>query len=333
MQMVRFYELAPDLPPATATPLGPCFAAHHPEDAVGAILHLCHLRASRQHPDLGWEDGRGCRRQHHRAAAAGDGHDAAGLSRRSTAASEAGLSASGKSTSSLGSVILTGDPTTCQPLQAGTLAAHRATSSSIATGIPVLPTRPYSRLWETFASIGATRRFPTMSSPRTRRRTLRSPTICRRTRSPRHRGWPTNSSTFNTFRTTRSPIRTFRTARPIRHNRHTQRQSGAVELLSGEHRLRDQSFPSTVCRWPVARRRWSSHAMERRRLAAQEHLLRRPLYNMGGLGCHGSQGRNPWAGRDFSVIVRARGPHAQPQTPAMATSQGLSTVRRNKTLR
>jgi hypothetical protein len=60
------------------------------------------------------------------------------------------------------------------------------------------------------------------------------------------------------------------------------------------------------------------------------------FYNMGGcMGCHGSQGQNPaqQAG-DFSVIL-ARGNQGtgQPEAPAVATSQGLSKVSRNRTLR
>ena len=58
--------------------------------------------------------------------------------------------------------------------------------------------------------------------------------------------------------------------------------------------------------------------------------------NMGGcMGCHGSQGQNP-AGQagDFSVIL-ARGSQgtAQPETPSIETSQGLSKVPRNRSLR
>jgi hypothetical protein len=60
------------------------------------------------------------------------------------------------------------------------------------------------------------------------------------------------------------------------------------------------------------------------------------FHNMGGcMGCHGSQGQNP-AGQagDFSVIL-ARGNQGtgQPETPAIATSQGLSIVPRNRSLR
>jgi hypothetical protein len=71
------------------------------------------------------------------------------------------------------------------------------------------------------------------------------------------------------------------------------------------------------------------------------------FYNMGGcMGCHGSQGQNVppnpldsnnpdnigQAG-DFSVIL-ARGIRGtgQPEAPAIATSQGLSTVQRNRSL-
>jgi hypothetical protein len=58
--------------------------------------------------------------------------------------------------------------------------------------------------------------------------------------------------------------------------------------------------------------------------------------NMGGcMGCHGSQGQNP-AGQagDFSVIL-ARGNLGTfaPEAPAFETSEGLTTVKRNRTLR
>jgi hypothetical protein len=58
------------------------------------------------------------------------------------------------------------------------------------------------------------------------------------------------------------------------------------------------------------------------------------FYNMGGcMGCHGSQGQNPpeQAG-DFSVIL-ARGAVAVPEVPALATSRGLTSVARNRSLR
>jgi hypothetical protein len=60
------------------------------------------------------------------------------------------------------------------------------------------------------------------------------------------------------------------------------------------------------------------------------------FYNMGGcMGCHGSQGQNPngQAG-DFSVIL-ARGllGTGQPEAPSLATSQGLSHVQRNRSIR
>jgi hypothetical protein len=55
------------------------------------------------------------------------------------------------------------------------------------------------------------------------------------------------------------------------------------------------------------------------------------FYNMGGcMGCHGSQGQNPpkMAG-DFSVIL-ARGAVMFPEVPAVMTSKGLTSVRRNR---
>lgn len=57
------------------------------------------------------------------------------------------------------------------------------------------------------------------------------------------------------------------------------------------------------------------------------------FHNMGGcMGCHGSQGQNPkgQAG-DFSVIL-ARGNVGYPEPPAIATSQGMTQVRRNRSL-
>ncbi len=57
--------------------------------------------------------------------------------------------------------------------------------------------------------------------------------------------------------------------------------------------------------------------------------------NMGGcMGCHGSQGQNPlipYGAGDFSVIL-ARGSVTQPETPSMATSQGMTAVFRNRSL-
>jgi hypothetical protein len=58
------------------------------------------------------------------------------------------------------------------------------------------------------------------------------------------------------------------------------------------------------------------------------------FYNMGGcMGCHGSQGQNP-AGQagDFSVIL-ARGAVGLPEVPALETSKGLTQVRRNRSLK
>ena len=56
-------------------------------------------------------------------------------------------------------------------------------------------------------------------------------------------------------------------------------------------------------------------------------------YNMGGcMGCHGSQGQNPRGGAgDFSVIL-ARGAVKAPEAPSHETSQGLTPVRRNRSL-
>lgn len=57
------------------------------------------------------------------------------------------------------------------------------------------------------------------------------------------------------------------------------------------------------------------------------------FYNMGGcMGCHGSQGQNPakMAG-DFSVIL-ARGIVPTPEPPSMPTSQGMTPVKRNRSL-
>jgi hypothetical protein len=59
------------------------------------------------------------------------------------------------------------------------------------------------------------------------------------------------------------------------------------------------------------------------------------FYNMGGcMGCHGSQGQNP-AGQagDFSVILaRGQSGTGQPEAPALNTSKGLTEVIRNRTL-
>ena len=57
------------------------------------------------------------------------------------------------------------------------------------------------------------------------------------------------------------------------------------------------------------------------------------FHNMGGcMGCHGSQGQNP-AGQagDFSVIL-ARGSVVLPEVPATETSKGVTNVRRNRSL-
>ena len=56
--------------------------------------------------------------------------------------------------------------------------------------------------------------------------------------------------------------------------------------------------------------------------------------NAGGcLGCHGSQGQNPHGqAGDFSVIL-ARGSVKEPEHPSQLTSQGLSEVPRNRSLR
>jgi hypothetical protein len=59
------------------------------------------------------------------------------------------------------------------------------------------------------------------------------------------------------------------------------------------------------------------------------------FYNAGGcMGCHGSQGQNPltpYGAGDFSVIL-ARGAVAQPEAPALETSQGMTSVQRNRSL-
>lgn len=57
-------------------------------------------------------------------------------------------------------------------------------------------------------------------------------------------------------------------------------------------------------------------------------------YNMGGcMGCHGSQGQNPMAqAGDFSVIL-ARGSVSSPEPPAQLTSNGMSLVLRNRSLK
>jgi len=62
------------------------------------------------------------------------------------------------------------------------------------------------------------------------------------------------------------------------------------------------------------------------------------FYNMGGcMGCHGSQGQIPKTPRgtplagDFSVIL-ARGSVGPPEVPALATSEGMTSVERNRSL-
>jgi hypothetical protein len=57
------------------------------------------------------------------------------------------------------------------------------------------------------------------------------------------------------------------------------------------------------------------------------------FYNMGGcMGCHGSQGQIPSGeAGDFSVIL-ARGTVPRPEIPSIATSQGMTTVPRNRSL-
>jgi hypothetical protein len=58
------------------------------------------------------------------------------------------------------------------------------------------------------------------------------------------------------------------------------------------------------------------------------------FHNMGGcMGCHGSQGQNP-AGQagDFSVIL-ARGSVGRPEIPSIETSKGLTHVHRNRSLK
>jgi hypothetical protein len=53
------------------------------------------------------------------------------------------------------------------------------------------------------------------------------------------------------------------------------------------------------------------------------------------MGCHGSQGQNPAEGAgDFSVILARSGvQNSQPEAPAIQTSQGLSKVQRNRSLK
>ncbi len=59
------------------------------------------------------------------------------------------------------------------------------------------------------------------------------------------------------------------------------------------------------------------------------------FYNMGGcMGCHGSQGQNPlvpYSAGDFSVIL-ARGAVAHPESPSVATSQGMTPAARNRSI-
>jgi hypothetical protein len=57
------------------------------------------------------------------------------------------------------------------------------------------------------------------------------------------------------------------------------------------------------------------------------------FYNMGGcMGCHGSQGQNPQGkAGDFSVIL-ARGSVVEPEVPAIESGGNLVQVRRNRTL-
>jgi len=60
------------------------------------------------------------------------------------------------------------------------------------------------------------------------------------------------------------------------------------------------------------------------------------FYNMGGcMGCHGSQGQNPLGqAGDFSVILaRGNSSTGQPEFPSIPTSQGMSIVPRNRSLR
>ena len=144
--------------------LGPRGAAHHPEDAVGALFHLCYVRAGGQHPDRGRKTGRRCGRQH-RATGTRDGHEPqvclvdprppkSPTPRR-------------RITSKLGSVILTADP---RPASRAAMALLRCPRQQ-----PILPQRPdsatptASRARETFASTSATTRYPITSSRPTSR--------------------------------------------------------------------------------------------------------------------------------------------------------------------
>lgn len=56
-------------------------------------------------------------------------------------------------------------------------------------------------------------------------------------------------------------------------------------------------------------------------------------YNMGGcMGCHGSQGQLPGGqAGDFSVIL-ARGVVPRPEIPSIATSEGMTSTFRNRSL-
>ena len=340
MQMVRFYERRAGLHRylLPRRRMGPGVAAHHPEDAVGSLLHLCHLRASRQHPDLGRAEGRGCRRQHHPAAAAGNRHHAAGLSRRSAAAGDA---ASGwrrvQQLARLGHPHRRPDDLSAA---AGRELLRRTgqASFSIATRIPALPTRPCSRLRETFASTGATSRFPSYVIAANKQahaaitdylqanKIASAPWLAYKLVNVQYYPYdkiPDPNIPDGSPYTSTTAIHGVR----IRLRRATIRQTSSSRPI-----VPFSSLP-VACRSAAVAvsTQWNADGSLHKNTYYGGHF-----YNMGGcMGCHGSQGQNP-AGQagDFSVILaRGGATNAQPETPAMPSSQGMSTVKRNRTLR